>query len=80
MSATTPKVVKRSVESILPKAAKRSPKRPPGPVTYGSRPFALAIGAISSRRTSMIAGRTGSSLGKISARAVPSNGIFARIA
>ena len=80
ITATTPSVVSKSVESIVPKAAKRSPKSPPGPVTYGSTPFASAIGAISSRSASTIAGSTGSSFGRTFPSAVPSSGILASIA
>ena len=73
-------MVSRRVESIEPKAPKRSPSNPPGPVTYGVKLFAFAIGAISSRIASTIAGNTGSSLGKTSPIAFPSSGILARIA
>ena len=33
MTATTPRVVSNSDESRVPKAPKRSPRSPPGPVT-----------------------------------------------
>ena len=77
MIATTPRVVNKREESRVPKALKRSPNNPPGPVTYGSKPFALAIGAMSVRSASITAGSTGLSFGKTSAIAFPSSGIFA---
>ena len=80
MTATTASVVRRSVESIEPNAPKRSPNSPPGPVTYGVKPFASAIGLMSSRSASIAAGSTGSSFGNNFEIAFPSSGIIARSA
>ena len=77
MIATTPKVVSNSEESKVPNAPKRSPSKPAGPVTYGSNPFALAMGAISVRSASTMAGNTGLSFGRTLAIEFPSNGILA---
>lgn len=80
MIATTPRVVKSNVESKVPKALKRSPSSPPGPVTYGSKPLAWAMGLMSSRSAAISAGSTGLSLGRTLESEFPSNGIFAKIA
>ncbi|CAB5051504.1 unannotated protein [freshwater metagenome] len=67
-------------ESKVPNAPKRSPNNPPGPVTYGVKPFAWAIGLMSSRNAATTAGKTGLSLVKTFAIEFPSSGIFAKMA
>ena len=80
ITATTARVVSNKVESISPKAPNKSPSNPPGPVTYGVKPLASAIGLISSRSASIAAGSTGSSFGSNLEIAFPSSGIFAKSA
>ena len=80
MIETTPSVVKSRLESSDAKAPKRSPKIPPGPVTYGVSPCAFAIGATSSRSACTTAGRTGLSFGRIFERDSPSSGMLTKIA